>query len=100
MLKVDQGRRWRLYERNDDEDVVSRNWGGNRTKQTQELYKAHLHKSISSIHNDAMLIMAETSHCDVAVVASRSDDDKTSLQKESRNLENIVLTVDNLAQNE
>jgi len=93
-------RRGRQYERNDDEDVVSRNWGGNRRKQTQESYKAHLDQSISSIHNDAMLIMAENSYRDVAFIAGRSDDDESSLQTESRNLEDIVLTVDNLAQNE
>ena len=48
-----------------------------------------------------MLIMAETSYRDVAVIAGRSDDDETcSLQTASKNLEDIVLTVDDLAENE
>ena len=90
-------RNGRRHERNEDEHDVSRNWGGKRAKDTQQSYKAHLEKSISSIHNDAMLIMAETSYHDVAVVAGHSDDDVISLQTESRNLEDIVLTVDESA---
>ena len=85
------------HERNDDEQVVSTNWGGKRTKNTQESYKAHLDESISSIHNDAMLVMAESSYRDVATVAGRSDDDDSLSQSDTRNLQDIVLAVDDLA---
>ena len=90
-------RNGRRHERNDDEQVVSTNWGGKRTKNTQESYKAHLDESISSIHNDAMLVMAESSYRDVATVAGRSDDDDSLSQSDTRNLQDIVLAVDDLA---
>ena len=93
------GRR-RESKNNDDNDHVNRNWGGKRTKNNQDKYQAYLDKSISSIHNDAMLVMTETSYRDVAVIAScTSDDEDTSLQTdiETRNLEDIVLPANDLA---
>ena len=47
-----------------------------------------------------MLVMAESSYRDVAVVASGSNDDNSLSQTETRNLEDIVLAVDDLAENE
>ena len=71
----------RFEEKNDEDNstTVRTNWGGKRTKQSQESYSLHLDKSNQCIHNDTILIVEEMRYNWEVAIAGHDESGEASM---------------------